>query len=98
MSKNQENGMKKTNYVRKSYVKFFYDGQIFEVESFSGIWSKPREIKSRDISRIKVPNTHVKCCFFDILSTVMNVDGKKVKFKSGRVNVKFLNSDGSPWR
>lgn len=66
-------------YVRKTYVEFCYQGDLF-----SGRWT--REVKTRDVSRVKLPENAFGFWFFDIISVVVDVDGKKVRLTSGQIN------------
>jgi hypothetical protein len=65
--------------VRKKYVEFLYQGAIWD----EGLTQK---IKTRHISKIKVPKGAFGFQFFDIVSGVVEVNGKKRKYTSRRIN------------
>lgn len=67
------------NYVRKTYVEFLSPGSIFNEGS-------AKEVKTRDVSKLKVPKNAFGFKFFDILSVVVDADGKKVKLTSEQIN------------
>ena len=68
------------NHVRKTYIEFLYPGSFFSESS-------TQEVKTRDVSKVKVPKNAFGFKFFDILSVVVDTDGKKVKLTSERINV-----------
>jgi hypothetical protein len=68
------------NYVRRTYVEFLYPGMLFGESS-------TQEVNTRDLSKVKVPKNTFGFKFFDILSVVVDADGKKVPLTSERTNV-----------
>ena len=75
------------NHVRKTYIKFLYQGSIYSESS-------TREVKSRDVSKVKVPKNAFGFEFFDILSVVVDADGKKIQLKSKRINASPMHYYG----
>jgi uncharacterized protein (UPF0128 family) len=75
------------NYVRKTYVEFLYPGSFFSESS-------AKEVKTRDVSKLKVPKNAFGFKFFDILSVVVDADGKKVKLTSEQINVSPMHYYG----
>lgn len=67
------------DYIRKTYVKFWGHKH-----------NKTREVKTRDI-KIKQSIRYRCFSFFDILSVVIDDNGKKVKLTSRRINVSPLH-------
>ncbi|MEK7631382.1 MAG: hypothetical protein AAB445_00740 [Patescibacteria group bacterium] len=68
------------NLVRKTYIEFLYPG-VFLNESST------QEIKTRDVSRVKVPKNAYCFKFFDILSLAVKTEGEEVLLTSERINV-----------
>lgn len=68
------------NYVRKTYVEFLYPGSFMSESSM-------REVKTRDVLKVEVPKNAFCFSFFDILSVIVEADGRKVQLTSERVNV-----------
>jgi len=67
------------NHTRKIYISF-YNRYLGEFET--------RMVKNRDISGIKnIPENAFSFIFFDILSIIVNEDGKDIELKSERINV-----------
>ena len=75
------------NYVRKMYIEFLYPGSFFNESS-------TQEVQTRDLSKIKVPKNAFGFRFFDIISVVVVVDGKKVELTSERTNLSSMNYYG----
>src|SRR3989338_11530510 len=74
------------NHVRKTYIEFLYPSFFSE--------SSTQEVKSRDVSKVKVPKNAFGFKFFDILSVVVDADGKKVQLTSERINVSPMHYYG----
>lgn len=78
--------MDKKNYVRKTFVQFFYRG-IFVSEIST------REVEDRNVSKIVsmigVPEGAFGFKFFDILSSFAKIDGydKEIEMKSAPLNL-----------
>ena len=68
------------NHVRKTYIEFLYPGSFFNESS-------TQKVKTRDVSKVKVPKNAFGFKFFDILSVVVDTDGKKVQLTSEQTNV-----------
>lgn len=64
------------NYVRTTYLEFLYPGDYGSI----------RKVRTRDISKVKVPKNAFGFCFFDILSVMADADGKKVLLESSQIN------------
>lgn len=75
------------NYVRKTYIEFLYPGAFFTESS-------TQEVKTRDVSRAKMPKNAYGFKFFDILSMAAKVDGKQVQLTSERINVSPMHYYG----
>jgi hypothetical protein len=75
------------NHVRKTYIEFLYLGSFFNESS-------TQEVKTRDVSKVKVPKNAFGFKFFDILSVVVDADGKKVQLTSERINVSPMHYYG----
>ena len=75
------------NYVRKTYIEFLYPGSFFRESS-------TQEVKTRDVSKVKVPKNAFGFKFFDILSVVVDADGKQVELTSERINVSPMHYYG----
>ena len=67
------------NYVRKTYIEFLYATPIFRESSI-------KEVRGRDLSKVKVPKGALGFKFFDILSMVVEADGGQVELTSRRIN------------
>lgn len=78
------------NYARKTYIKFLYRG-------FSTNANPPSEVRTRDISRVRVPRNTFGFQFFDILSVVVDADGEKVQLTSERINLSPIHYFGGKW-
>lgn len=65
--------------VRKTHVVFFYP-DLFVSETST------RVVKSREVSKVKVPKGAYAFKFFDTYSLIARVDGKKVLLTSERLN------------
>lgn len=68
------------NYVLKTYVDFLYANPLLSKTS-------AKEVRTRDITKLKVPENAFAFRFFDIISLVVEVDGQKVELKSQQINV-----------
>ena len=66
-------------YVRKTYVEFLYPGSFM-----SESWTT--QVKTRDVSKLKVPKNSFAFKFFDIISVVVEADGKKIELTSEAIN------------
>ncbi len=75
------------NCIRKTYVEFLYHGLLLDGNSI-------REVESRDILRLEVPKKAYAFSFFDLVSLVVEVDGKKVEMVSERISVSSLHYYG----
>lgn len=75
------------NYVRTTYVEFLYPGSFFSESSTA-------KVTSRDTSKLKVPKNAFGFKFFDILSVVVDADGKQVELTSERLNLSPLHYYG----
>ena len=75
------------NYIRKTYIEFLYPGSFFSESS-------TQKVKTRDVSRVKVPKNAFGFKFFDILSVVVDADGKKSQLTSERINVSPMHYYG----
>ena len=75
------------DYVRKTYIEFLYPGVGFNESS-------TRRVKTRDVSKVKVPKDAFGFQFFDILSVIVDADGKKVKLTSEQINVSPMHYYG----
>lgn len=75
------------NYVRKTYVEFLYPGVMFSESS-------THEVESREVSKVKVPKNAFGFKFFDILSVVVDADGKEVQLTSEHINVSPMHYYG----
>ncbi|KKU53877.1 MAG: hypothetical protein UX77_C0036G0008, partial [Parcubacteria group bacterium GW2011_GWA1_47_11] len=75
------------NHVRKTYIEFLYPGSFFNESS-------TQKVKTRDVSKVKVPKNAFGFKFFDILSVVVDVGGKKVKLASEQTNVSPMHYYG----
>ena len=75
------------DHVRKTYIEFFYPGSFFSESS-------TQKVKTRDVSRVKVPKNAFGFKFFDILSVVVDAAGKKVLLTSERINVSPMHYYG----
>jgi len=67
-------------YTCKTYVEFLSSGTFFDESSV-------KEVRKRDVSKIKVPKGVLFFRFFDILSAVVYANDKKIRLRSGRTNV-----------
>ena len=75
------------NYIRKTYIEFLYPGVMFSE-------SLEKEVKARDVSKVKVPENAFGFRFFDIISVVVNANGKNVKLTSERINLSPMHYYG----
>jgi hypothetical protein len=75
------------NYVRKTYIEFLYPGS-FVAESST------KEVKTREVSKVKVPKSAFGFKFFDILSVVVDADSRKVQLTSERINMSPMHYYG----
>ena len=75
------------NHVRKTYIEFLYPGSFFSESS-------TQEGTTRDVSKVKVPKNAFGFEFFDILSAVVDADGKKARITSKRINVSPMHYYG----
>ena len=75
------------NYIRKPYVEFLYPGSFFSESSTS-------KVTSRDTSKLKVPKNAFGFKFFDILSVVVEADGKQIELTSERLNLSPMHYYG----
>ena len=75
------------NYVRQTYIEFLYSGVLVsEISTY--------EVKTRDPSKVKVPENAFGFKFFDILSVIVDADGRKVELTSERINVSPMHYYG----
>lgn len=75
------------NHVRKTYIEFLCSGSTFGESS-------TQEVKTRDVSKVEIPENAFGFKFFDILSVVVDADGEKVQLTSGRINVSPMHYYG----
>lgn len=75
------------NFVRKTYVKFLYLGS-------SLIKDSTHEVNTRDVSKLEVPKDAFGFRFFDILSVVVDADGREVKLTSEQINISPMHYYG----
>ncbi len=66
--------------VRKTYVEFSLPGVFFS----EGL---VREVKTRDIARLRVPKDAFAYYFFDVLTESVEDQGKKVTLTSPHINI-----------
>lgn len=68
-------------------MEFLYPGVMFSESS-------THEVESREVSKVKVPKNAFGFKFFDILSVVVDADGKKVQLTSEHINVSPMHYYG----
>lgn len=67
------------DYARKIYVRFYYPG------GFVGETTAKRA-KSRNASKVKVPQHAYGFRFFDVIETIVEINGQSVKLTSAPIN------------
>lgn len=75
------------NLVRKTYIEFYSPGAFLSESS-------TREVKTRDLSKIKMPKNAFGFRFFDILSASVKEGSQRVLVTSERINVSPMHYYG----
>lgn len=75
------------DFVRKTYVLFIYPGVFLNEGSI-------QEVNSRDVESLRVPKRAFGFKFFDILSAVVEYEGKEFNLESKQINVSPMHYYG----
>lgn len=73
------------NYIRQVYIQFLWKSTVADMHHL--FTHKLQEVKNRDLSDVRLPEFAYGFRFFDVLSAVVTVDGKRVMLRSRRMNV-----------
>lgn len=65
--------------TRKIYVRFYYPGALVGE-------STAKRVKSRDASKVRVPQHAYGFRFFEVLETTVEINGQSVKMRSAPIN------------